>query len=603
VMPCENDALNPPQVGFEEVERPTIIVHLLDTSTGKYALLDWHESLEGITTAIMGGIEAGQSPEEAVLMEIHEEAGLQNVRITHKMQWLTAAKYCASHKQQNRKSIAYGFLAEVDNLSGQAEIATAEQKNHTLTWVNKDEVLSRLTPVHQKLVWEQLWDETPLHGEGELMNSGTYNGMSSSEARERIVSDLAQNGQAVEKTIYKLRDWSVSRQRYWGAPIPIIYCDKDGIVLVPDDQLPVVLPELTDFAPNGDGRSALARASEWLKVTCPTCGGLAERETDTLDTYIDSSWYMLRYFDPSNEKQIFDNSVASHWMPVDFYNGADHATAHMIYARFITRFFHKQGLLDNPEPFKKFLFNGKVTAADGEMFSKSKGNGVDPLKIINDGYGADALRTYLMFAAPLDLWIRWDEQGVPGTYRFLNRVWNLVQEFLATKPQSEEVADKNEKVLHIIHPAIKKVTADLEQQKYNTAIATMMKATNELYELKAKDKFQGKLEWLFTLESLIMLIGPFAPHTAEELWHDVGHDDTLQKDHWPLWDEAYLMSNVMTIAVQVNGKLRGTVEVASDTSKEAIITAAMNIDKVKSYLTSEPNKTIYVPSKLVSFVL
>ncbi|MBP7857877.1 leucine--tRNA ligase, partial [Candidatus Saccharibacteria bacterium] len=248
-----------------------------------------------------------------------------------------------------------------------------------------------------------------------LANSGEFDGMDFEAGRQAMLDALVAKGVGEAVTQYKIRDWSVSRQRYWGAPIPIVHCPVDGVVLVPESELPVVLPELEDFAPSGDGRSALARATEWLNTSCPKCGGPAERETDTLDTYICSSWYELRYFDPANSKAPFDSTVANKWMPIDFYNGGDHATAHLIYVRFIARFFHKLGMLADPEPFKRFLFNGKVTASDGTMFSKSKGNGVDPLEIIAQGYGADALRTYLMFAAPLDLWIRWDPQGVPGT--------------------------------------------------------------------------------------------------------------------------------------------------------------------------------------------
>lgn len=443
-------------------------------------------------------------------------------------------------------------------------------------------------------------DDACTHDEGVLMNSGPYDGLPSSEARERIVADLEKTNQASEKTMYKLRDWSVSRQRYWGAPIPIIHCPNDGIVPVPEDQLPVILPELTDFAPNGDGRSALARASDWLHVSCPVCGGPAERETDTLDTYICSSWYFLRYLDPDNTQRIFSSDIANKWMPVDFYNGADHATAHMIYARFITRFFHKQGLVADPEPFKRFLYNGKVTAASGEMFSKRKGNGVDPLEIIDSGYGADALRTYLMFAAPLDLWIRWDPQGVPGAYRFLNRVWNLTQEFIAVPP--DEAA--NEAVLRSIHPAIKKATADLEDQKYNTAIAALMKCTNELYELKAKDQFSGTRDWRFALESLVMLMAPFAPHTAEELWHDLGHDDTVQRDHWPMWDEQYLLSDTVTIAVQINGKLRAELSLPASVSEAEAIAAAQAHEKIQAYTSGhEIIKAIYVPGRIVNLVI
>ena len=442
--------------------------------------------------------------------------------------------------------------------------------------------------------------EDDISVEAKMINSDTYNGLMSSDAREKIVADLQVSNLAESKTTFKIRDWSVSRQRYWGAPIPIINCQKCGQVLVPDDQLPVVLPELEDFQPSGDGRSALARASEWLKVKCPNCGGDAERETDTLDTYICSSWYMLRYLDPHNSEAIFNSQQVNKWLPIDFYNGADHATAHMIYARFMTRFFHKLGLIDNPEPFKKFLFNGKVTAADGQMFSKSKGNGVDPLEIINSGYGADALRTYLMFAAPLELSAKWDAQGVPGTYRFLNRVWNIVQEYLELQPSSET---NNDAPLRIIHPAIKKVTSDIEEQKYNTAIAAMMQACNSLYDLKAKSGFDDTTSWRQALESLVMLVAPFAPHMSEQLWHDLGHEDSVNKGHWPVWDDKFLASDTMTIAVQVNGKLRAEIEVPSDADQSAVLAAAKANLKVAGYLTSDPIKTIYVPGRLLSLVV
>ncbi len=444
-------------------------------------------------------------------------------------------------------------------------------------------------------------DEDPT-SEGVMVGSGEYDGMKSSDAREKIVADLAVKGLATAKTTFKIRDWSVSRQRYWGAPIPIINCEKCGPVLVPDDQLPVVLPELEDFQPSGDGRSALARATDWLEVDCPQCGGQAERETDTLDTYICSSWYFLRYFDPTNEAKIFDSARANKWMPIDFYNGGDHATAHMIYARFVTRFFHKLGLVDDPEPFKRFLFNGKVTASDGQMFSKSKGNGVDPLDIINQGYGADALRTYLMFAAPLDLWIRWDPQGVPGAYRFINRVWNLVQEYLSSRQQTAD-GKQSDGPLRAMHPAIRKVTEDLEDQKYNTAIAAMMKATNDLYELKAKDGFTDKDSWQSALESLVQLIAPFAPHAADELWQQLGHEDSVHIDHWPDWEEKYLAQDTITIAVQVNGRLRSTLQLPADIEEADAIEAAKNDEKVKAHLSGEPKKAIYVPKRLVNLVV
>ena len=436
-------------------------------------------------------------------------------------------------------------------------------------------------------------------GEGKVINSDSYNGLETSEMREKIVVDLSQKHIAEEKVNYKIRDWSVSRQRYWGAPIPIVYCKDCGTVLIPDKDLPVILPELDDFEPSGDGRSALARAKDWLEVDCPKCGGKAERETDTLDTYICSSWYMLRYLDSHNDKLIFESDIVNKWMPVDFYNGADHATAHLIYARFITRFFHKLGLVSDPEPFKKMLFNGKITAADGTNFSKSKGNGVDPLEIIDQGYGADALRTYLMFAAPLELWVRWDPQGVPGTYRFLNRVWNITGDFIDEKASDEK---QNSYLQKITHQTIKKVTADIEHQKYNTAIAAMMKFTNDLYLERSKNGFSGSSDWKYALESLAQLVAPFAPHIAEELWQNFDHQTSVHIDNWPKWNDELAKEDNVTIAIQINGKLRGEIEVPADANEE--VAKNLALQEISSQLKdTEIKKTVYVKDRIINFVV
>ncbi len=475
-----------------------------------------------------------------------------------------------------------------------------------------------------------------LESSGSLINSGKFDGLKSEEAIPKMAEEFGKLA-----TQYKMRDWSVSRQRYWGAPIPIIYCNSPaggcGPQLVPDKDLPVVLPELKDFSPSGDGRSALARATDWVRAKCPKCGGEGQRETDTLDTYICSSWYMLRYFDPANSEKIFDSNVVNRWMPIDFYNGADHATAHMLYARFVTCFFHKKGLLENPEPFKKFLFNGKVTASDGQMFSKSKGNGVDPLDIIEQ-YGADALRLYLMFAAPLDLWIRWDPQGVPSALRFLNRVWTLVHEFqhffslssrasllvegsvLSMRDSSTRSEasltrndgeilehldyEENEKVLRVVHKTIKKVTTDLDNQKYNTAIASLMELVNSLNAEKNENGFVGHGSWQFAVESLVQLIAPFAPHIADELWEALGHQDSVQKDHWPKFDEALVREEMVTVVVQVNGKMRGKLFLPAGTSEDEVRTTAVADDKIKSALGgSEIKRAIFVPDKLLNLVI
>lgn len=602
VMPCEDDTKNPPRSEFEEVERDTVIVHLKDKSTGKFALLNWHESLEGITTAIMGGIEDGQTAEDAVLAEIAEEAGLTDVKITKKLPWITAARYCASHKKQNRKAITQVFLAEVDSLNGQKTVDESEQKLHTLVWVDEQKVLESLIPDHQKQVWQLLQEDSALTEKGHLMNSGRFDGQDFETASKNIIEWLLTENKATEKINYKMRDWSVSRQRYWGAPIPIVNCDKCGTVLVPDEQLPVILPELTDFQPSGDGRSALARATDWLKTTCPECGGEAERETDTLDTYICSSWYMYRYFDPRNQQQIFDTDIVNKWAPIDFYNGGDHATAHLLYARFVARFFTKIGIVDDPEPFKQMLFNGKVRASDGTAFSKSKGNGIDPLEIINSGYGADALRMYLMFAAPLEIDARWDAQGVPGTHRFLVRLWNLVQEYLeADDSQSSENTKKA--LTSASASMIKKVTADIEGSRYNTAIAGVMAGLNDLYKVKA-DSLSKSDEWQTALEAIVACVAPFAPHIADELWQQLGHSASIHADSWPELDEAALQSDSAKIVVQVNGKVRATIDVPVGSDQDFVSDTAINNEKVSLFLKDQTiKKTIYIPNKLINFVV
>lgn len=563
-----------------------------------------------------GGLEDGESYEDAAKRELKEEAGFDSVERLIQLGDPTYSYYYNSNKKSNRRSFSYMYLAILDK-SLQGEQALEGHEDFRVVWSDLDEIIKDLESEGEsgndhwleclgrigKAVecYEKgiAYEPDLYHDEGVLFNSGEFNGVPSAEAREKIVAWLESEGIGNEKITYKIRDWSVSRQRYWGAPIPIINCPKDGPVLVPDEQLPVVLPELKDFAPSGDGRSALARADEWLKVQCPKCGGESERETDTLDTYICSSWYFLRYLDPKNEEKIFDSGVADRWMPVDFYNGGDHATAHMIYARFVTRFLHKLGLVDDPEPFKRFLFNGKITASDGSAFSKSKGNGVDPLEIIDSGYGADALRTYLMFAAPLEFGARWDPQGVPGTYRFLNRVWTLVQEF-----SDADEGEKSEEVLKTVHPAIKKATADIEEQKYNTAIAAMMELTNDLYKLKAKDNYGDRKNWQFALESLVALAAPFAPYLAEELWHQLGHDTSVHRDSWPQWNDAFLVSDTMTIVVQVNGKLRAQLDVAKDMPEEEVKSAAMKAENVTRHLDGKaPKKVIYIKNKLVNIVV
>jgi leucyl-tRNA synthetase len=581
--------------------RRSIVAILRNPKGNTFLSINWGKELGG-NLFVGGGRDENEDIETCAKREILEETGYKNVQLVAQTGRIHH-NYFAHSKNKNRRIEAYGLLFDlVDDAQEEQVLEADEQGKFTTEWLSQADAEAKIVDELHSLVYEQLVKGEIFHDEGILTNSGEFSGQYSSDARENIVKSLSEQSIAIEKVNYKMRDWSVSRQRYWGAPIPIIYCAECGTVPIPEDQLPVVLPELTDFAPSGDGRSALGRATEWLKVDCPKCGGPGERETDTLDTYICSSWYMLRYMDPHNTEKIFDSAVVNKWAPVDFYNGADHATAHMLYARFVTRFFTKIGLMNEPEPFKQFLFNGKVTAQDGTMFSKSKGNGVDPLEIIDSGYGADALRTYLMFAAPLELWVKWDPQGVPGTYRFLNRVWTLVQEYLAADP-GEVSADVQKKLRHTTHSMIKKMTEDINANRYNTAIAAAMANVNELYKLKVDNLAQND-SWKESLEALVSCIAPFAPHIADELWGQLGNESSIQIDSWPTYNPDYLQTDEVTIVVQVNGKVRAELSVAADADEETIVTAAKDSDKVKAHIDGkEIRKVIYVPGKLVNIVV
>lgn len=443
-------------------------------------------------------------------------------------------------------------------------------------------------------------DIRPNKSKYKMANSGKFDGQALEEARTKLTEELVSANAAEEKVHYKLRDWLISRQRYWGAPIPIIHCEDCGAVPVDEKQLPVELPEVEDYKPSGDGRSPLAKVSEWVNTTCPKCGKAARRETDTMDGYVCSSWYQLRYIDPRNEEAAWDPKRAEKWMPVDFYNGGDHATAHLLYARFFTRFFYKKGLVANPEPFKHMYFHAKILAPDGTFFSKSKGNGIDPLEVIESGYGADALRTYMMFIAPPDIESPWNNDGLPSCYRFLNRLWTLVQEF--------NESDDEEGVQALLpvaaHRAIKKVTNDIEGIKFNTAVSAMMECVNSLYKIKDSSGYTDKTNWRFTLESLVQLVAPFAPHIAEELWHDLGHEDSVHIDHWPELDESQLVEENITIAVQINGRVRAEVEVPVGASEEEVRAAAESQPNVRAHIEGkEVIKFIYVPGRIANIVV
>lgn len=435
------------------------------------------------------------------------------------------------------------------------------------------------------------------HGEGILVNSGAFDGTRSEDAREQIVAWLEQEGVGCAKTTYKMRDWLISRQRYWGAPIPIVHCPIDGAVAVPEHDLPVLLPDVDDFAPRGDGKSVLAAQEDWAHTTCPKCGGPAMRETDTMDGYACSSWYLLRYTDPHNDQCAWGTKQVNYWAPVDMYVGGDHATAHLLYVRFWTHVFRDLGLTEFAEPVKRLVYHGLIQAEDGRKMSKSLGNVVDPLDVIDQGYGADALRTFELFLGPITENSSWSSRGIAGVYRFLNRLWTLVQEY----DESDKSAQVNVKKLDsLTHATIKKVTDDIYRLSFNTAIAALMEYVNDLYKLKTEGFSPA---WRSALETLVQLVQPFAPHMAAELWRQLGHDSQLDFVDWPDFDDAKIMQDTMTIVVQVNGRVRAKLQVATSAGEDKIKQLALSDESVKRYVVGEPKKVIYVKGKLISVVI
>ena len=441
-------------------------------------------------------------------------------------------------------------------------------------------------------------DDICYHGEGVIVNSGDFDGQNSADVREQVLSWLEEKEIGRSKTTYKMRDWLISRQRYWGCPIPIAY-DKDGNEhLIPEEQLPVMLPTLTDFKPDDSGKSALAKSEEFMHVEVN--GEKMVRETDTMDGYACSSWYLLRYADPRNSERAWDPELVNYWAPVDYYVGGDHAVAHLLYVRFWTHVFKDLGLTNFSEPVKKLLYHGYINAEDGSKMSKSKGNTIDPLEVIDQGYGADSLRTYEMFIAPYEIDASWDSRGIAGVYRFLNRVWVLVQEFIESEKSIENLSNFEE-VQKSRHKTIKKVTEDFHRESLNTVVAALMEFVNDLYKFKLEGFSE---DWRQVLEDLLKMLMPFAPHISSELWQQLGNNNFIEESGWPEWDEEMLKTSEIQIVVQVNGKLRGKIKISTELEKQQILEKAKQEENVAKFLADkEIIKEIVVPGKLINFVV
>ena len=440
--------------------------------------------------------------------------------------------------------------------------------------------------------------------DNKMINSEEFNGMDASEAFEGIVEKLAKENRGKKTVNYRLRDWLLSRQRYWGCPIPVVYCDDCGIVPVDKKDLPVLLP--TDVEFTGKGESPLTTSKEFATTACPCCGKEARREVDTMDTFVDSSWYFLRYIDPKNTVEPFSKEMVNKWMPVDQYiGGVEHAIMHLLYSRFFVKAFKSMGMVDFDEPFKNLLTQGMVLM-DGSKMSKSKGNTVSPIEIINK-YGADTARLFVLFAAPPERDLDWSEQGVEGCFRFLNRVYRLVDELAEIAKTNAEVkaVTKEDKAMRlVIHSTLKKVTADLSEKfGFNTAIAALMELINEMYKYKELDtRNDGIIRE--GIETIVTILAPFTPHIGEELWTMIGKEGSVFNISWPKYDESALVQDEVEVIVQVNGKLRDKISMDANIAREDMEKVAMEDAKVQAAIEGKNVvKVIAVPKKLVNIVV
>lgn len=574
------------KTGEPFVDHRGVIVLIKHWSEEKYLALGW-KSAPDWGTLLTGSIDEGMNPEDTVLKEIQEETGFKNAKIIKPLGTIHG-KYFHVPKNANRMGHAPAFYVELAD-GERSDIAEEESAKHELRWLSLSELKNFLTPLsHQTAV--SIFEKGIYTGTGILINSGAFNGLSSDEAKKKIAE--AAGGRIV--TTFKLRDWVFSRQRYWGEPIPMINCPKDGWVPVPVEQLPVTLPEVEKYLPTDTGESPLSTMHEWVNTMCPACGSPAKRETDVMPNWAGSSWYWLRYTDPNNDKEFASKEKLQYWTPVNWYNGGmEHTVLHLLYSRFWHKFLFDQGLVPTSEPYMKRTSHGLILAEDGSKMSKSKGNTVSPDEIVKT-FGADSLRLYEMFIGPFDQPVSWSTNSILGVRRFLERTQKFSGEVSAT---TGFATNSSEELTILLNQTIKKIGEDIENLKMNTAVSSLMVLLNKFEEYKKVSKDE--------LGIFLKLLAPFAPHLASEL----AEQHAIDLSTWPTFDPAKLAASTTTLSVQVNGKMRGTITIAREASKEEAITAAYATVGVAKWLPPAPLqqgeggvKVIYVPGKILSFV-
>ena len=582
------------------VERNAVVCIVKHWAEDKYLCV----SLKGVKWQgfVVGGIEKGEEPSVAGAREIAEETGYISAHFEKILGGTIHAKFYQVAKGQTRFAHFTPALFKLKN--GDRREITEEEKNvhESMSWLTATEVDAFLTHEGMKLVWDRVMGRSkPAVKNGILTEPKEFKGREWNEVRNDIIEHLVHKGIATRAVNYKLRDWVFSRQRYWGEPIPVVHCDKCGIVPVPVKDLPLKLPKVKNYKPTETGESPLAAIDSWVNTKCPKCKGKAKRETDTMPNWAGSSWYYLRYTDAKNAKEFAFADKLKFWTPVDWYNGGmEHTTLHLLYSRFWHKFLFDQKLVPTNEPYAKRTSHGLILAKGGEKMSKSKGNVVNPDGIV-EAVGADALRLYEMFMGPFDQAIAWDENGIVGTRRFIERVWKLREKVTLDTKKSNDVSAEADK---LVHRTIKKVSEDIETMRFNTAVSALMIAVNEMEKMPTISQDHYGI--------MLQLLAPFAPHVADELWASMGNKKSIHTEPWPVFDPAKIADANITIPVQINGKTRTRFEFPAtdiagmtDAQAEAYVKEkALNLDGIKDKAYSNNiKKVIYVKGRLINFVI
>ncbi len=566
-----------------EKKKNSIVAVVHDKKTDKYLTINWHSN--GGRLFIGGTIKDGETAIDCAIREIEEETGYTD--LTFKEEGFKINHhYYAYNKDTYFEIEATPVLFELNSDTRENQ-NLEDDEVFDVEWVGKEVVEKEITDELHKKTFDYVLKPTAMTNDGIHINSSFLDGLNKEEAINKVISYLEENNCGTKKINYRLREWIFARQRYWGEPVPIVYLENDAIHVLDDDELPLILPELEDYK-GKDGKAPLENATEWKKYSHNGMTGV--RETSTMPGSAGSSWYYLRYIDPNNDNELANKELLKHWMPVDLYiGGPEHAVGHLLYSRIWNNYLYDKGISPVKEPFKKLVHQGMILGTNGiKMGKRYPEYAIDPLDIVKN-YGADTLRLYEMFMGPLEASKPWNNNGVEGAQKFLDRVYRLYE--------SDKITTANNKNLEkIYHQTVKKVTEDFESLNFNTAISQMMIFINAVYK---EDSLPVEYA-----EGFIKLLNPVAPHMTEEIWEKMGHKETIAFESWPVYDESKLKDDVVTVVVQVNGKVRGKMEVASSISKEEMESKAFAIDNVKQYTENkEIVKVITIPKKLVNIVI